>query len=88
MFETLLHKSISIFYDDLGYEFKRIFGNSSFLDQLKNVTTLNEAAPGLQIRVRIGNLFSLFLIQTYAVGTQKNYLNQTVLLSTQNICLK
>ena len=41
---------------------------------------------GLQITVCIGKLFSLFLIQTYVVGTQKNHLNETVLLSTQNIC--
>ena len=44
-------------------------------------------SPGLQIRVRIGKLFSLFLIQTYVVGTQKKLLNETVLLSTQNTCL-
>ena len=30
---------------------------------------------GLQIRVHIGKLFSLFLIQTFVVGTQKNRLN-------------
>ena len=42
---------------------------------------------GLQLRVRIGKLFSLFLIQSYVVGTQKNCLNETVLLSTQNTCL-
>ena len=42
---------------------------------------------GLKIIVRIGKLFSLFLIQTYVVGTQKNRLNETVLLSTQNTCL-
>ena len=40
----------------------------------------------LQIRVCTGKLFSLFLIQTYVVGTQKNRLNEMVLLSTQNIC--
>ena len=31
-------------------------------------------------------LFSYFSIKTYVVGTQKNRLNETVLLSTQNIC--
>ena len=31
------------------------------------------------------NLFSHFSNQTYVVGTQKNRLNETVLLSTQNI---
>ena len=33
-------------------------------------------------------LFSNFSTKTYVVGTQKNGLNETVLLSTQNICLK
>ena len=42
---------------------------------------------GLQIRVCIGKLFSLFLFKTYVVGTQKNRLNETVLLSAQNTCL-
>ena len=32
------------------------------------------------------NLIFLFLNQKYVVGTQKNRLNETVLLSTQNIC--
>ena len=30
--------------------------------------------------------FSYFSIKAYVVGTQKNRLNETVLLSTQNIC--
>ena len=38
---------------------------------------------GLQIRVCIGRLF-FFSFKTYVVGTQKNHLNETVLLSTQN----
>ena len=33
------------------------------------------------------NCFSYFSAKTYFVGTQKNRLNETVLLSTQNICL-
>ena len=33
------------------------------------------------------NYFSYFLSETYVVGTQKNRLNETVLLSTQNTCL-
>ena len=41
-----------------------------------------------QIRVCIGNLFSLFLIQTYVVGTQKNHLNETVLLSLSYVLVK
>ena len=32
--------------------------------------------------------FSYFSTKTYVVGTQKNRLNETVLLSTQNICKK
>ena len=32
------------------------------------------------------NLIFLFLNKTYIVGTQKNCRNETVLLSTQNIC--
>ena len=31
-------------------------------------------------------LFSYFSTNTYVMGTQKNCLNETVLLSTQNIC--
>ena len=31
------------------------------------------------------NFFSYFSTKTYVVGTQKNRLNETVLLSTQNI---
>ena len=33
------------------------------------------------------NYFSYFSAKTYVVGTQKNHLNKTVLLSTQNACL-
>ena len=39
--------------------------------------------PGIQIRVRTGKLFCLFLNKKYVVGTQKNRLNETVLLSTK-----
>ena len=42
---------------------------------------------GLQIRVRFGKSFLYFSSKTYVVGTQKNRLNETVLLSTQNTCL-
>ena len=37
--------------------------------------------------VQLKNYFSYFSTKTYVVGTQKNRLNETVLLSTQNICL-
>ena len=41
---------------------------------------------GLQIGVRTGKLFFFFSTKTYVVGTQKNRLNETVLLSTHNTC--
>ena len=41
---------------------------------------------GLKLRVRNKNLFFYFSTKTYVVGTQKKRLNETVLLSTQNIC--
>ena len=40
----------------------------------------------LKLRVHNENLIFLFSTKTYVVGTQKNRLNETVLLSTQNIC--
>ena len=44
---------------------------------------------GLQLHVRVRNeklFFSYFSPKIYAVGTQNNRLNETVLLSTENIC--
>ena len=35
---------------------------------------------------KIENYFSYFSTKTYVVGTQKNRLNETVHLNTQNIC--
>ena len=32
------------------------------------------------------NIFSYSSISTYVIGAQKNHLNETVLLSTHNIC--
>ena len=37
-------------------------------------------------RTLVKSAFSYFSTKTYVVGTQKNRLNETVLLSTQNIC--
>ena len=48
--------------------------------------TLN-TLTGPQIRVRNWKSFSYFSTKTYVVGTQKNRLNETVLLRTQNTCL-
>ena len=47
----------------------------------KNCNSCLEA--GRQIRVH----FFIFSSKTYIVGTQKNRLNETVLMSTQNRCL-
>ena len=33
-----------------------------------------------------GILMGVYAVVTYVVGTQENRLNETVLLSTQNIC--
>ena len=38
------------------------------------------------VRVRNESLISYFSIKTYVVGTQKNRLNETVPLSTQDSC--
>ena len=45
------------------------------------------SVPGPQINVATENNFSYFSTKTYVVGTQKNRLNETVLLSTQNTYL-
>ena len=49
---------------------------------LKIEQNFDMVTPGLYLRVRNEN----FSTKTYVVGTQKNRLNETVLLSTQNIC--
>ena len=58
-----------------------IFGPTYLQDYLDGY-----GKPGLKLRVRIEKYFSCFSNKTYVVGTQKNRLNETVLLSTQNIC--
>ena len=42
---------------------------------------------GLQVCGIIKNYFPYLSTKTYVVGTQKNHLNEMVLLNTQNICL-
>ena len=42
---------------------------------------------GSQIIVCNWNYFCYFSTKTYVVGTQKNRLNETILLSNQNTCL-
>ena len=49
------------------------------LHQLPNYRTPDKTA-------KIEKYFVYFSTKTYVVGTQKNRLNETVLLSTQNTC--
>ena len=41
----------------------------------------------MRYKCEIENQFSYFSAKTYVVGTQKNRLNERILLSTQNTCL-
>ena len=70
----------------------KIGKNSDHIHVIQSNKTKNKIfgslTIGLKIRVCTGKLFSLFLIQKYVVGTQKKRLNETVLFSTQNECLK
>ena len=52
----------------------------------RSVPTLPTLKTGLKLRAPNDNLIFLFSTKTYVVGTQKNRLNETVLLNTQNIC--
>ena len=56
---------------------------AGFRPIIKFFSFLNIHLAGPQIRVRHLKLFFL----TYGVGTQKNRLDETVLLSTKNKCL-
>ena len=57
------------------------------MSQLHCTSTIADLETGLPIRVLLENCFLYFSSKTYVVGTQKNRLNETVLLSTQNTCL-
>ena len=46
-----------------------------------------EPLPRAPDKCVIENCFSYFSTKIYVVGTQKNRLNETVLLSTQHLCL-
>ena len=50
------------------------------------LTVYNLGAWPLDKSVVSKIIFSYFSTETYVVGTQKNLLNEMVLLSTQNIC--
>ena len=55
-------------------------------DKLLNDDTLHVAVVRPLVKSVIKKLIFLFLIKTYVDGTQKNRLNETILLSTQNTC--
>ena len=56
---------------------------ANILEHLKFVCQIT----GPQLRVRTGKIIYYFSTKTYVLGTQKNRLIETVLLSTQNTCL-
>ena len=71
----------------LGTQKNRL--NKIFFENPKYMFKLMGKNTGLQIRVNTEKLFFLFLNQNmlWVLKLQKNLLNETVLLSTQNICL-
>ena len=56
------------------------------LQNLSFSVVIGALKAGLWLRVCNKNLIFLFSTKTYVVGTQKNRLNETVLLSTLSIC--
>ena len=50
------------------------------------VKSNEKVETGLLLRVGNIKIFFYFSTKTYVVGTQKNHLDETVLLSTQNLC--
>ena len=54
---------------------------------LDNAISTKLSHEGTYIRARNDFFSFYFSTKTYVVGIQKNRLNETVLLSTQNICL-
>ena len=56
--------------------------------EIIGVCRLSISKSGFQIRVCTRNYIPHFSTKTYVMGTQKNRLNETVLLGTHNICCK
>ena len=63
-------------------QFAKISESTVYASKFENI----EVTLGFLLRVCNKNYFSYSSTETYVVGTQKNRLNETVLLSTQNIC--
>ena len=73
----LLVVKLNKYTDSHEYADDRTLNLSKAIDQAVNIELINYK----QI------YFSYFSTKTYVVGTQKNRLNETFLLGTQNICL-
>ena len=70
------------------YYDKHFVTSSSDNQNRKRKMFITSNISGLKLRVCNEDLISYFSTKTYVVGTQKNCLNETILLSTQNICKK
>ena len=83
------------FYMNLHLHTYFMCGSSEGSDKTAQLRILFRAFTGQQcnkyktsrLECVIENYFSYFSTKTYVVGAQKNRLNETVLLHTQNICL-
>ena len=56
------------------------------LSMLDYIQAYYQGLSGLQVKCVSENYFSYFSTKTYVVCAQKNRLNETVLLTTQNTC--
>ena len=85
-FRTTVRNSKLFHRNDLHNE-KIIFGLHTLIKCAMIIVIETIIIFDMSRCVNIGKLFFLYLsTKTYVVGTQKNRLNETVLLSTQNIC--
>ena len=86
IFRTMFHYSVSI---GTGVSVLSLAFSGS-LAVVTGVCVLlsDTAVPALGTALeRSPDYFSYFSTKTYVVGTQKNRLNETVIMSTQNTCL-
>ena len=64
--------------------FKKAAEKPAFTQLLRNAFNFGKGRP--LVKCIPINYFSYFSTKTYVEGTQKNHLNETVPLSTENIC--
>ena len=60
--------------------------SANFDKETAPIRSLKIDISGPKLRVCNRKIICYFSTKTYVVGTQKNHLNETVLLSTQNTC--